>query len=380
MSSKTILIFTASQDVGGAERVISVMSNYWATQGWNVILITQKGINRDFYPLHSQVTRIGMDLYGESRGVIHALGENYKRIRFLKQSIKQYKPDAIISFLTPSNVLAIIAAMGTRIPVIVSERCNPLLEPSTRIWRIARQLTYRYASTVVIQTSGMIDWARTLVKADNITIIPNPVEPQLLKNPTPDCFPLPKGKVIISMGRLSRQKAFHELIGAFANIAQRHPEAYLVILGEGKLRAELEALIDNLALKARIFLPGNIQNPHTLLAKADIIALSSHFEGFPNALLEGMSLGLAPISYDCEHGPKDLIDSGVSGLLIPTGQQAALSDGIDTLLSNPDLVQKLGEHAKNVNQRFAVSVIMHKWETLINELLSRPSHLSKTVE
>ncbi len=361
-------MFTASLGIGGAERVASVMSNYWAQQGWQVILLTQKGANEDFYSLDERVIRIGMGLLDESGGLKDAVVQNYKRIRFFRRVIRQYKPDAVISFLPPSNVLAIISSVSMKTPVIVSERSNPYQDPLGGIWRKGRKLTYKHANAVVIQTTGNQAWAEEFIPKDNISIIPNPVWAKFPETPPEANIELPQGTVIIAMGRLSEEKGYDQLIQAFAKVATQHQQASLVLLGEGDMRPKLESLIDELSLQDRVLLPGKVEKPHSIIEKADIIALSSRYEGFPNALLEGMSLGLAAISYNCPSGPSDLIEHEVSGLLVPPENVDEMAEAMDKLLSNPELIQQMGKEATKVKQRFAIEKIMGQWERLVEKI------------
>ncbi len=368
MTTRTVIIFTARLGIGGAERVASVMANYWATQGWHVILLTQKEADQDFYSLHEKVTRIGMGLLNESTSLKAAIAQNINRVRLFRKLIRQYKPTAVISFLPNSNVLAIVSSLGLKTPVIVSERSNPYEDPLGAIWQRLRRLSYKHADGVVIQTTGSLAWAKEFIPEENIAIIPNPVWASFPETPKELLFPLPEGTLIFAMGRLSEEKGYDKLILAFAKIATKHPDAYLVILGEGEMRPALEAIIDEHQLRGRVLLPGKIEKPHDIIAKGDIIALSSRFEGFPNALLEGMSLGLAGLSFDCASGPSDLIEHGKSGLLIPPEDIDALAEGMDQLLSDPELLQKMSKKAKQVKQQFAIEKIMQHWEELIDRV------------
>lgn len=370
MTSKTIMIFTASLNMGGAERVASVMANYWAQQEWNVILLTQQSADQDFYSLDEHVTRIGMGLLNESGGLKDAIAQNYKRVSLFRKLVRQYQPKAIISFLPPSNVLAIVSSIGLKTPVIVSERSNPYQDPLGNVWQKLRRLTYKYAKNVVIQTTGSLAWAKEFIPEKQISIIPNPVWAKFPETPAEQMIELPSGMVIVAMGRLSEEKQYDKLIQAFSQVAQKHPDAYLLIVGEGDMRPKLEAIRDEAGLQNRVLLPGKVEKPHSIIAKADIIALSSRYEGFPNALLEGMSLGLAAISFDCPSGPSDLIDHEKSGLLIPPDDINAMAEGMDRLLSNPELIMQMAEQAKTVKQRFAIENVMQNWEDLIQQVSS----------
>ena len=364
MSQKRVIIFTAKLEMGGAERVASVFANYWAAQQWDVMLLTQAGIATDFYELHPEVERKTLNLLDESASLRASLTQNYQRIRKLRMIFKSYRPDAVVSLLPQSNILAIISSFGFSHKVIVSERSNPAQDPLDNIWQQARKRVYRFADTVVLQSSGVLSWATDFIPNNKIKIIPNPVISDFKLDKQHD-YQLPSGQKVIAMGRLSREKNYDQLILAFALIADQVPTAHLVILGEGVERENLEKIIKANGLDQRVHLPGKINHPHALVAKADIIALSSEYEGFPNALLEGMALGLLAISYDCPHGPADLIEEGKSGYLIPVGHIEKMSGAMYKLLTNQSLLTKMALTASQVKQRYATPAIMQQWEALM---------------
>jgi len=135
-------------------------------------------------------------------------------------------------------------------------------------------------------------------------------------------------------GRLTRQKDFATLIHAFALLNARRP-ARLIILGEGRMRGELEALASELSIADRVALPGYVQNPHAWMAKAALFVLSSRWEGSPNVLTEALALGTPVVSADCPSGPREVLAGGRYGPLVPMGEPLALAEALATTLARP---------------------------------------------
>jgi glycosyltransferase involved in cell wall biosynthesis len=146
-----------------------------------------------------------------------------------------------------------------------------------------------------------------------------PVDHPWLRDPT-----LP---VVLAVGRLVPQKDFGTLLEAFA-LARRSRAARLVILGEGPLRAELEATVRRLDVAADVDLPGFCANPYAAMAAADVFVLSSAWEGSPGVLIEAMSCGTPVLSTDCPSGPRQILDGGRWGRLVPVGDAQAMANGL----------------------------------------------------
>lgn len=361
-----ITLVSASMSAGGAERVMSILANAWASQEHKVTLVTLTSVADDFYSISPFVTRVGLGLVKESTGISERLISGFKRIRALRSTIQCTKPDIVISFIDQMNVTTLLALVGTGIPVVVSERASPLRYKSVWVWRFLRRLSYPFASALVIQSSTLISWARRHVRPNRVYVIPNPV----IMNATGPGEALHLSPYILAMGRLTSQKGFDYLIKAFALCAQNHPTWRLVILGEGDERAALKTLVTSKQLSERVLMPGIQQDTNRWLKQADLFVLSSRFEGFPNALLEAMAAGLAVISFACESGPADIVDHGVNGLLVPEGDIEALADAMNALMAHDLLRLSLGEKALEVRDRFNIRTILGLWDEVMNRIVS----------
>ena len=173
-------------------------------------------------------------------------------------------------------------------------------------------------------------------------------------------------KLLLAVGRLDPQKGFKDLIAAFAASEARRHNWKLVVLGEGDERVELESLINSLNLTDRVALPGWVGNVSDWYAAAQLFALSSHMEGFPNVLLEAMAHGLACVSYDCEAGPAEIIRDGLNGRLVPLVLgTAGLTAAIDELAADDEARTKLARNAVDVRREYAPGDVLDVWERVL---------------
>ena len=347
------------------------MANYWADKGWHVNLLTlDDGREPPFYDLHPAIVYRPLGIVDNSSGPIQGVVNNLKRIRVLRQAIKESTPQAVISFMDRMNVLTLLATFGLNLPVIVSERINPAYHSIGKVWNFLRRLLYPHTSCLVVQTQDALAYFSAAVQR-HARVIPNPVILSYdSETNTKEYFNL-TGKTVMAMGRLCEQKGFDLLLKAFATISVQHPDWSLVIWGEGPLRTSLESLRDELGLQGRVHFPGRTHQPFEKMREADLFVLSSRYEGFPNALCEAMACGLPVVSFDCPSGPREIIRDGVDGALVPPEDVNSLAAAMDRLMSDKVERNRLASRAVEVIERFGLEKMMGMWESALGYVLER---------
>ena len=347
---------------GGAERVATLLCNFWAGAGHAVTLITFEGDDTaPFYPLDR---RVAVRKLAASAGSGSArFLNNINRVSRLRVLLRELCPDALVAFTTDANVISLLATLGSKIPVVISER-NQLDRPGlASVHRLARRITYPFADAVVVQTEDIASWMRGRFRVP-VHVVPNPV-----RVPDSNSPGVAKGQpLIIGVGRLTAQKGFDILIEAFARVAAKHLDWRLVIYGEGPDRKELETLRDALALQGKVSFPGLTRNIDTAFVEAGLFALPSRFEGYPNALLEALAAGLPVIATSAPGGASEILENGKYGLLVAPGDATALASALEKMMSDPALRAGYGAQASKAVAELNVDTIGRRWLDLLAAL------------
>lgn len=359
-----ILFLISSLRGGGAERVGSTLCNYWSAVGNSVTLVTLDNSENDFYQVDANITRYSLDSYRNSKNIFDKVRINVARVRNLRKIVQKNKPDIVVAFMPLSNILAILACLGTRVPVVISERVYPAYFHDRDLFDRCRKFIYKFSQAFVAQTRQIADWAHGFFNKP-IATIANPLSERAFYKGAA----IPRENIILAMGRLQADKGFDMLLAAFKLCHTEFPDWQLHIAGKGSDQAQLQATIVNYGLSDQVKLLGQTDAPDQLFAKAKIFALSSRVEGFPNVLLEAMANGLAVTSFACASGPAELIRDSENGLLVPAGQVAALANSLKKLMRDEALRQQLGMEAMKVREKYQVEAIAQQWLNLFWKLL-----------
>ncbi|WP_298867511.1 glycosyltransferase family 4 protein [uncultured Gimesia sp.] len=377
---RRLTITVPSLSLGGAEGVAAMMANHWAQAGDSVTLITLDSSESDTFQLSETVERYELAVMQDSKNLIQAVFNNRQRVRRLRDVIAASQPDIVISLTDRMNVLTLLATRKLNRPVLISERSDPRHHPIGRLWSFLRKKTYPRATALVVQTEGVADFCKQWLKETHIEVIPNavptPRSPDIPVVTEQMVLSRPPSHIIYGMGRLSYEKGFDRLIDAFSNLAEKFPNWKLRILGEGPLRESLQATIDERGLQEQIELTGWVENPELYLDQGEIFVLPSRYEGFPNALLQAMSRGLACISFDCESGPADIAKEGLPVIIVQTKKinffstsyQLALM--MEAFMEDESSRKETAIASLQVTERFSVSRFFQAWDVLIQTALS----------
>lgn len=270
----------------------------------------------------------------------------------LRRYFRSERPDAALAAMWPLTTAAIVAAAGLRPrPKIVVADHAPLLDQyagsaaTIAGLRLSTRLSYRFADAIVAASDGLAAELAELsgVPRARVTTIYNPIPEPASSTAATSPWPQACGKRILTAGRLKPVKRFELVIEAFAPLA-REVDATLVILGEGAERAALEAQVARLGLQERVLLPGYTATPGDWYRDTDLFVLASDYEGLGNVMVEAMHFGASVVATDCPYGPREVLEGGRWGQLVPCGDAPALTAAMRAALSRP--ADPVGQQAR----------------------------------
>lgn len=342
---------------GGAQRVAVTLSKWMNGHGQNCCVIALDESTKNQYDAQDvNLVRL-RDLYNE-RGIT-------KRLRMfdLDNSI-----DVYIVMGVPMCMYVMPALRGSKAKVIISERNDPRNFQGKLITKIVSRWLMSKADGYVFQTTDA--WNFYKKYQDSSIIIPNPVAevPDVqVRVPNEQ-----RKKEIVTVGRLILQKNHEMLIRAFAKIKTSFPDYRLIIYGEGHLVNYLKGICRDLDVEQVVDFPGSVNDVHSRILNSELFVLSSDFEGMPNALMEAMAMGITCISTDCPcGGPKDLVEDGVNGVLIPVRDANACAKMIAECLTEKQKADELGKNAIDVRKKYSKEVVCKKWLEYIEKCRSK---------
>ena len=346
-----ILFVASSMGYGGAERVISLLSNELCSRGHEVGIYLTSASHKCVYELDERIGIYSEDKISNLKGVIKGI----------RRFVKRYSPDVVVPFMTYQCIYTCLALMFTKFPVVVCERNDPNTidgKPARKYVFWLRDFLFSRAEGAVFQTPGARDMFPRSVRKRG-TVIANPIDSSVLPEP----YEGERDNRIVNVGRLSVQKNQSMLISAFAQIKDEFPEITLEIYGDGDKGDELRALSESLGVADRVRLMGNVTGVCEYIKNARLFAFSSNFEGMPNALAEAMAIGLPCVSTDCPPGgARMLIEDGENGLITPCGDVDSFSSALAKLLADQSLSDKYGSKAVRIREKLNTESIAKEWE------------------
>jgi glycosyltransferase involved in cell wall biosynthesis len=333
-----IALYLPSLRGGGAERIMLTLANAFASRGLDVDLVLA-GATGEYLSEVSPDVRL-VDLRA-SRVMIS--------LPALVRYLRRERPGILLSAMSQANVIAVwarvLSGMSTRMVVSEHNTLSQSLRYATgmRIRAMAWAMgpSYLRADEVIAVSNGVAaDLAREVgYPIERIHVIYNPMDLTRIHQRASASMDHPwfaphEPPVILSVGRLTPQKDFPTLLRAFSVLRKTHA-ARLMILGEGALRAELESLARQLGIETDVSMPGFVDNPYAYMARAQLFALSSRYEGLPTVLIEALACGCPVVSTDCPSGPAEIIEDGKWGQLAPVGDIEALARAMTATLDEP---------------------------------------------
>ena len=358
----------------GMERVLTDKANWLVSHGHRVTILTteQKG-RPNAFPLDARVQTRDLAIgYEDNNGgslldkLAHYPAKQRRHRKALEVVLKELKPDIAISmFCNEVNLLPRIKDGSKKVLEVHFSRFKRLQYGRKGLWALvdgyrSRQdlrLVKKYSRFVVLTEEDKAYWGET----GNIRVIPNPVN---FEPATP--APLDT-KTVVAVGRYSHQKGLERLISAWSMLKKNGWKLRLV--GDGEKREALEKQIDTLGLKDKVVLGKEENDMAAVYGGASIVALSSRYEGLPMVLLEAQAFGVPVVSFDCKCGPREIIEDGKTGLIVPEGDIDALAKALERLMENDELRKEMGQNAFRSAGKWRTDAIMEKWTALFREIL-----------
>ncbi|GHT66751.1 amylovoran biosynthesis protein AmsD [Bacteroidia bacterium] len=361
MKGKKILFLIPSLIPGGMERVMSEIVTYCANHKNDEIHLILYGRKHDsFFSIPEQVCLHKHDIeYRDNKRFQYTI----QTFLYLRKEIKKINPDTILSFGELWNNFVLMATIGLKYPVYISDRCQPNKKFS-RKQEILKKYLYPKAKGVILQTRIAEDIYCNKYKIKNSKIIGNPIrEIDTDRN-------IKQENIIISIGRLISSKHYDRLIDIFAKI--NDPNWKLVIVGDDAIKQSnsinLHNCIKKLNKEDAIILTGSQKDIESYLLKSKIFAFTSSSEGFPNVIGEAMSAGLPVVSYNCIAGPSEMIEDGKNGFLIPLFDDALFEEKLRYLMEHEEGRKQMGLMAKKSIKKFDLELICEEfYQFIVND-------------
>lgn len=336
-----IAVFLPKGVYGGGERVLITLMREFSKRKIDVVGYTRcKTIDKSIVPCKMIV--------------LDNAKSKLKQVLDLSSSLKRENVGKIIVF--GLDTIFFIATRLAKVDYLYSLRVDPLQVDF-------KKLTYKYVlnrcERIVFQTKHVQSYFPRSIQ-EKSCVIPNPI----LDDDLPEVSDCRKKKIVL-VGRLSEEKNIEMAIRAFSQT--KHDGYSFHIYGSGPLLQKLQDLVSQLHLEEEIFFEGQVVHVVDYIRDSEILLLTSNFEGMPNALIEGLAMGLACISTNFPSGAApELIDDGKSGFVVPMNDVKALTEKLQILIDNDELRHKFQSKSVEIRQKLDLDVIIGKWIDFYN--------------
>ncbi len=359
----SIFLLVYSFRGGGAEKMMVQLGNELYQRDYDVELVLVRASGPYESMVNPSIPTIEI-------GGGNVLSIQYNLWRYLRRS----DTDVLLSTMEIPNIVSTLATRPPNsIPVVLRiANINSKKERKGkyRLIPTLKRLTYPRAESIITISDGVA------CDLSGITGI-NESEMKTVYNPAFDseipekaCEPIDHEwlndedkQVVIGVGHLKRQKDFPMLLRAVHRL-QEWEDVHLVILGEGDGKSRLIALAEDLGIHDRLSLPGFVDNPYAYMARADVFALSSAWEGFGNVIVEAMACGTPVVCTDCPGGPAEILKDGTYGPLVPVGDDKAMARAVRDQLADPTDPDLLQSRARE----FSIERIVDEYEKIIHSV------------
>lgn len=353
-----ITFIIATLNSGGAERVLVTLANSLCKKHEVSIIKFHSGDS--FYKLEDEIKLKTLPQFRFDT-LYHKIASRFKKYFALRKALKESPSDVFISFLDTTNIACIVAKIGLKTPLIISEHSNEAYLKS-KIWRFLRRITYPFCDALSVLGSSDKEYYQGFVNKVKLLLNPCHFSSELPLNSHFD-----KENSVLFIGRLDYNKNPSMFLKAIAKLDKNLQENYeFIIVGDGELRQELEYKAKSLAIKVKFL--GRVENVKELYEKAKVLCLCSFVEGLPTVLIESLYFEVCRISTSYYNGARDLIKDNEDGLLVACDDEVDLARKLELVLKDENLRKNLVENAKKRCKDFESSYIEKQWLELIDEV------------
>lgn len=360
-AKKRILFVISSLRVGGTQKILATLASHLEDCGYEIHLATQAPPQSDEFLLRPTVRRHQFGYEENSADVLSALKNNLARIRKLRTTCLELKPDVIISFLGETNILTIIATRFTNTRLVVNERSNLRQESIGRIWHLLRRLTYRFATRVISNSGDSYSALLRYVNHSKLRLIANPIQ-------IPSSYQETQRKsgeniLLLTVSRCSKEKGIDVLLHAIKYIVDQGATGFsLRVVGDGPCLGELMSLATAMGLEEVVDWRGQELDVEKHYREADIFVLASRYEGMPNVLLEAAAHRIPLVVTESSLAVRRFINQNQNGILVPTESPEELGHALQRLIVSPKQRAVLVETGEKVFSEKSAEQILRQWE------------------
>lgn len=350
---KKIAVVSNGLSGGGAERVASIVANYFDNKGYSVLFVAAYSPDRE-YVINDSIKYEYVSIKSKK----HAFRLVERSLK-MKKIISSFGADTVFSFILPE----LIPIALSKIRLVPSLRIDPKATEGDKVKAWIRKFVFRHSDAIVFQTEDARDYFEEKIRKKGV-IIYNPIKSDL-----PYWDENNHNNHFIAACRISKQKNIPMMINAFKRFHQLYPDYVLDIYGDGDpadYRGKMEEYASQCGVNDYVHFLGHSKDIHTIMTQSQALLLSSDYEGLSNSMLEAMAIGLPVICTDCPPGgARAFINNNESGLLVPVGGEDEMVDALCKLVKNTELQHTISHNSRFVRDMLNKDEICAKWENLL---------------
>lgn len=352
---KVCFFINTLDNSGGTERVTTVLANEFIRLGYEVHIITWYGGKTSFYQLNSSIK---VDCIFENR-VGNIYKDYFKSLKIYRKFLDQIEPDYLIDVCVALSLLSIPAVIGKDVKIISWEHFNTNVSWNIYTAKLSRSLAAKFAYKVVTLTLGDRNNYIEKFNAKNVICIPNPIT--VIPEERADL----NQKNILTIGRFTHQKGFDLLLPIWKNVLSRTSGWRLRIIGDGELKSDILKLAHDLQISDFVDFIDPTLDVSKYYLSSSIYVMTSRFEGLPLVLIEAKAFGLPIISYDCDTGPRDIVNHKQDGVLVPLMDSYKFEEELIDLMGSSQTRFEYGNSGLLDIVRFDLPPVIHEWQKIL---------------